>query len=165
MINTIKLINYCNENIATEIIKGLWLGDYIAANDKVFLTDNKIEQIISICKIDIDKFFWIKYINIHIDDNDICINNNKINSLFQNNKIFNITNQFIDNALKNGKNILVHCKRGHHRSAVIIAAYLIYKYNLSLFDSIKYIKSKRPNSFRRETCMYKKLKNYYYEKK
>jgi hypothetical protein len=51
---------------------------------------------------------------------------------------------FIDNACnnKNG-NILIHCYMGSSRSASIVLAYLIYKYNYSLSDALLFLKDKR----------------------
>lgn len=52
--------------------------------------------------------------------------------------------EFIDNASnnKNG-NILIHCYMGSSRSASIVLAYLIYKYNYSLSDALLFLKDKR----------------------
>jgi hypothetical protein len=52
--------------------------------------------------------------------------------------------EFIDNASnnKNG-NILIHCYMGSSRSASMVLAYLIYKYNYSLSDALLFLKDKR----------------------
>lgn len=50
---------------------------------------------------------------------------------------------FIDNAQSNGGNILIHCYMGSSRSASIVLAYLIYKYNYSLSDALLFLKDKR----------------------
>ena len=52
----------------------------------------------------------IKYLKVFIRDNDIYIEN------FKWLKIFN----FFEEAVNNNKNILIHCKRGHRRSATIV---------------------------------------------
>jgi len=51
---------------------------------------------------------------------------------------------FIDDATRNNNgNILIHCYMGSSRSASIVLAYLIYKYNYSLSDAILFLKNKR----------------------
>lgn len=51
---------------------------------------------------------------------------------------------FIDNARNNKDgNILIHCYMGSSRSASIVLAYLIYKYNYSLSDALLFLKDKR----------------------
>ena len=37
-----------------------------------------------------------------------------------------LSSQFIDNAVKSGLNVLVHCRMGIYRSATVIVAYLMY---------------------------------------
>jgi hypothetical protein len=54
--------------------------------------------------------------------------------------------EFIDNAYstnRNDGNVLVHCYMGSSRSASIVLAYLIYKYNYSLSDALLFLKDKR----------------------
>lgn len=52
--------------------------------------------------------------------------------------------EFIDNACNNNDgNILIHCYMGSSRSASIVLAYLIYKYNYSLSDALLFLKDKR----------------------
>lgn len=51
--------------------------------------------------------------------------------------------EFIDNATQNKGNILIHCYMGSSRSASIVLAYLIYKYNYSLNDALLFLKNKR----------------------
>jgi len=63
----------------------------------------------------------------------------------------------IDYAQKMGKAILVHCKRGHHRSASIVVFYLMKYQGMSLVDAICMVKAKRPTAFARETCLLRTL--------
>jgi len=51
---------------------------------------------------------------------------------------------FIENCLNQKKPVFVHCYWGLMRSATVIAAYLIKKYNISKLDAINIVKEQRP---------------------
>lgn len=143
------------EKDANEIIPNLWLGNCKAAYDKGFLFKYKIKYILTIMDNFEEKFRFnnITYLIIPLRDEDVC-SKNIIN-------IFETTTNFINNALSANSAILVHCKRGHHRSASIIAAYLIKHLKINYKISINYINYLRPLALRRETCMSKGLFEYY----
>jgi len=56
----------------------------------------------------------------------------------------------IDNALRGGQNVLVHCRQGVSRSAAVVIAYLIRHHAMSYDSAFSYVKSRRqcinPNS-------------------
>lgn len=143
--------NINDENDMDMITNNIWLGNYKAAYNKKELDKHNIKYIINItdtieCPFD-DKY----YLYIPIRDKYSC------NSL---SKHFIIKNylrafHFIDVALKNNTGVLVHCKKGHHRSGNLILFYLIYKFNLGYLESLVYIKSKRPKALCRKTCINK----------
>ena len=144
-----------HEKDVNEIIPHLWLGNYKAAYDKGFLNKYNINYIITIMD-DFDR--KISYNNIihfiiPLKDKDLC-SRNLIN-------IFETTANFINKVLNENSSILVHCKRGHHRSSSVIAAYLIKFLKIKYEVAIKYINFLRPCAFRRDTCMSKGLFQYY----
>lgn len=55
--------------------------------------------------------------------------------------IFNI----IDMAFAENMPVLVHCKRGHRRSVIIVTSYLMHRYNIDYTKAIQYVKSLRPS--------------------
>lgn len=57
---------------------------------------------------------------------------------------FNLATTIIHEAVENSQNVFVHCKNGHGRSPTVVAAYLIRFKNMSVMESIKLIKAKRP---------------------
>lgn len=51
----------------------------------------------------------------------------------------------IENLVKVGKKIYIHCRLGHSRAPTLVAAYLI-KQGKSVDEAIEFIKSKRPST-------------------
>tara|TARA_Y100000590_G_scaffold470484_1_gene665608 strand:- start:2690 stop:3550 length:861 start_codon:yes stop_codon:yes gene_type:complete len=54
------------------------------------------------------------------------------------------SNKFIDYAIQEKKNILIHCICGVSRSVTLLIAYFIYKYQIPPTNVLAYIKTKRP---------------------
>lgn len=52
--------------------------------------------------------------------------------------------QMIDEARQTNGKILVHCAMGISRSATIVIAYLMSRYQMSMMTAFNYVKSKRP---------------------
>ena len=149
-------ITQVNESNANLIINGLWLGNYQAAFNKEFINSKQIKNIINATDNIPTNFSSINYLVYPIKDIDACHNN-----------LFNMLDNgadFIDKSLSTDENILVHCKRGHHRSASIVAYYLMKYKNMSLVDSIILIKAIRPTAFRRMTCFLQSLIIYEHER-
>ena len=106
------------------ILPGLWLGNKYTAKDIDFVTNNKIKYIINITDDINNEFDFISYTNFKIRDIMACENSRKeteIDTL----GILRRGSEIINTALGNNMSVLVHCKRGHHRSASIIAFYLM----------------------------------------
>lgn len=60
----------------------------------------------------------------------------------------NITNEilnFIDEALENGESCLVHSIRGQSRASVALSAYFMQKYKWSLYKTLEFLNSRRPD--------------------
>lgn len=143
------------ENDVNEIIPNLWLGNVKSAYNKNFLQTYKIKNIITIMD-DFDKNYKyddVIYLVIPIKDKNACTKNMT--------NIFDITTKFIYNSLANNEPILVHCKKGHHRSAAIVAAFLIKYLNADYLKTLQYINHLRPCAMRRNTCMGNHLFKYY----
>lgn len=145
----IKGYNNCEhpEYDANEVIPGLWLGNNKSSYDSDFIKENKIKHIIRVMpEFDFSKVFHgVVYLHIPLRDQESC-NYNLI-------KMMNVTSDYIDKCLKKNEPVLIHCKRGHHRSAAITAAYMI-KYKKIPYEKImRYINKLRPCALRRDTCM------------
>lgn len=148
------------ENNIDEIIPGLFLGDQIAGTDKNILITNKIKVIIRVMPVEPTEhnkmYQGIKYIIIPIKDNETC--------QMDMNKLFDKTYIHICKYLnvKDKQNILIHCKRGHHRSAAVVGAFLMKHFDLNHSQVTKKINSIRPCALRKDKCVVKALARYYY---
>jgi len=145
-----------------KILPNLYLGNIESAENKKFIKEKKIKVIIN-CTTSIPNYFQfdkdfsdLEYFRIPVDDSlldeDIEL---MAQSLSQYVKIIN-------NALLQNKPVLVHCYAGRQRSACLIAAYLIYKYDYSIDQAYKYIISKRKEAFHygKNYNFHKSLLNY-----
>jgi len=141
------------ESNAYQILPNLWLGNALAAKNINFLRENDIKYIINLsCDIPNYHFSEFTYLNVSITDSDVTAN--------QISNIFKITNEFIYQAFKNKDAVLVHCKRGHNKSAVIVAAFMVKHLKMDVDTTIRYINSLRRNTFTRETNLTKGLRIY-----
>lgn len=119
----------------THIIDNIYLGSAYNAANFYQLKDLNIEIILNVTN-EISKHFPTDFIYKHIGiyDNDT-----------ENIKNYKDNIAEILNYLKNNKdkNILIHCKMGASRSVSILILYLMENYNMTLDESVKYIKDKR----------------------
>ena len=139
-----------------KIINNIYLGYINGALDINQLNNNNIKNIITVLLGGIPIFDNYNYLIINVIDNEYNYKYNNIS------KFFDQTNQFIENSIKKNENVYIHCIAGISRSATIICAYLIWKYNMTVDESINKIKQSRniinPNKYFRE-----QLHNYYNE--
>ncbi|XWV25296.1 dual specificity phosphatase [Tupanvirus deep ocean] len=157
-----NIIVYCSgekgkETDADLIIDNIWLGNSTAAHDPLFIKSKYIEFVINATDSVPNKFDFVDYTTYPIADVDAC----------HKNLLYLIEDgaDKINKVVSTNKPILVHCKRGHHRSASIVAFYLMKYKNMSLIDAICLIKQSRPTAFRRMTCMLRTLIIYEYNNK
>jgi len=146
--------NDLNENVS-EILPNLWLGNKRNAHDQFFVTGNGIKYIINVTDNVENKFEYVTYINFKIRDIMAC-QGDIISTL----DIMKHGAKIIDYTLRHNIPILIHCKQGHHRSASIIAFYLMTYHDYTLTDAIRRIKSIRPRAFRRMSCMMETLTDF-----
>lgn len=151
-----------SEPDVTELMPNLFLGNVKIANDKEFISNKKIGTIIRVLENDdgsrevnilSKKIESIDYHIIPIKDVDACS--------IDLNHILDSTSEIIKDSLKQDVPILVHCKRGHHRSAVIIGAFMIKHHSNDYITTVKYINNRRRCALRRDTCMVRALFKYY----
>lgn len=130
---------------ANQIIPNLFIGNIKSAKDKEFIDKKQIKVIIN-CSKSIPNYFQfsdnsIEYYRIPVNDSLLEEDINAMTDYLP--QFVNI----INNALKNKKAVLVHCHAGRQRSACLVAAYLIFKYNYTIDQAYEYIISKRKEAF------------------
>jgi protein-tyrosine phosphatase len=112
----------------------LFIGDLKSSSNIKLLTKNNISYILNVCQDkNKKKYKHIKYKMVKMRDDDTEILFNKLNSCFK----------FIDTALKNKKNVLIHCYAGISRSAAVLISYLMTRYRLRYKDAYKIVKKYR----------------------
>lgn len=163
-----------NENAMDMIIPYLFLGNYDSSINRVnlkqkkiftvirllqeyeFDIDNKTEQI----KYNVKKIKYghtyiidgVKYYHFPIKDKSMC----KYNL----NDFFNYVNNIMAKYFLRKNNMLVHCKRGHHRSASIVASFIIKYFKIAYTEVVQYINNFRKCALRRDTCISRALFDY-----
>jgi len=114
---------------------GLWLGDITASENIEALDKHGISHILTILDYQptrIDKnrtYLYIYAEDFHFTD----LITNEFEKCFQ----------FIDKALEQGHQVLVHCHAGVSRSPTIAAMYLMRKYSLTREQALERLISKR----------------------
>jgi len=123
----------------TNIIDNIYLGNGYNASNYSVVRDYNIKYIVNVTK-EIPNYY--EY-NIVSTTNSSCIPSNLDDEGHIGLYISNVLDFIEEAQSKNDGNILIHCYMGSSRSASIVLAYLIYKYNFTLNNALKYIKKKR----------------------
>ncbi|XP_051155474.1 dual specificity protein phosphatase 3-like [Leptopilina boulardi] len=127
-----------------EVYPNIFLGDFETAKNKPYLLDKlKITHLLNcaegqkfgFCRT--DKYYYIdtpiKYLGLPILD----VPSQDISQYFQ------TAADFIEDALKSGGKIYVHCLVGVSRSATCVLAFLMIKRNMLAADAIKIVRQGR----------------------
>jgi atypical dual specificity phosphatase len=147
-----------DNNISCILPGTLYLTNYIGASNLELLKSNNITHIINITDL-IENYFesellptglpMFTYLKIAIPDaHNIIITD-----------YFLETFEFIDNAIKNGGRILVHCFAGKSRSASIVIGYIMKKEKITFENALQVVQLIRPCvepnlSFCTQLCKY-----------
>lgn len=114
----------------------IFLGTYEDSRDLKFIEKENIGSIVCAMK---EKPFLLdikEEINfLHIPVDDLC--SERISEYFE------TFNNFVDENIKNKRNIFVHCHMGISRSPSFIISYLITKRKMNFREAYQFVKSKR----------------------
>lgn len=124
---------------AKEIIPNLWIGSQGDSEDAAFMKKHDIQLIIN-CSRDIPfSFKHIKGYRVPVHDSK-----SETNIIM---KHWPCTGVAIDEVLRRGQGVLVHCRAGMQRSAATVAAYLMYKTGASADACMRKINKIKKETF------------------
>lgn len=138
------LIRFVHERVNhnpwfSEIAPQLWLGGAPTyPRDYAFLTENGITAVVNIrAERDDDQEFYrqrdINYLRLHVYDMTV-----------PGSAELEAGAVFIDEQVRQGRTVLVHCAKGRGRSAVLLAAYLVGYRGMTFDEAVAFMKARRP---------------------
>jgi protein-tyrosine phosphatase len=134
-----------------EILPGVWLGNEATSQSKDFMIRNNIKLVVNASKNIPSKFLGsIHYIRVPVDDPGIpgILTTRQNEDVKIMRECLPIVLSAIHKFQKKRKNILIHCHAGAQRSAIIMAAYLLYSGICDeINDSINHVVKKRNIAF------------------
>jgi len=127
---------------AREIVPRVWIGSKKDALSDDFMRRHSIGMIVN-CTEDIDAPFSGTILSMRIPVHD----NPAYNDIFSQHVSHVVSRMHMFLRHTTGKNILVHCFAGISRSASLVAAFLMSEYRISMIDAIRFIQSRKPETF------------------
>ena len=128
-------------NNADEILPGLWLGNYAASRDEVFLNAHGIETVFN-CTKDLPFHPMIK------NRYRVPVHDNLEASEIRNMELWSYEILYkLIREMKKEKPVLVHCAAGMQRSAAVVAMYLMVTKGMNWEEARRYIKQRRAIAF------------------
>ena len=113
-----------------EILPGLWLGNEAASQSEQFMIKNNIKLIVNATKDIKSKFLnKIHYIRVPVGDPGKVYSVSQNEDVYVMNECLPLVLNKILAARQRGWNILIHCHAGAQRSAIIAAAYLLFRHH------------------------------------
>jgi dual specificity phosphatase 12 len=150
-------VYHLEENDVDQIIPNLWLGNKKAALDKDFLQKNNIKYVINVTDGIHCPFKEMIYYHVPIKDKKMC--DPQLKNVMH--EYINMALQYINKGLTENVGVLVHCRKGHHRSANIVLIFLMQYLGMGYIPSMIIINNLRPYALRRNTCVNKWVMDYY----
>jgi len=128
------LVNFNNNNDISQITDNIYVGNLSTGTNKELLKELGITHVVSALSHFYpphpDDFQYLHVYAYDVIDFDIS-------------KDFENSNQFIDDAIKNGGKVYIHCMCGVSRSVTLTIAYLMTKKPKTIEDFIRFVQSKR----------------------
>lgn len=125
---------------AKRIIKNLWIGSEGDSADRSFYDAHNIRLVVNAtASIPIRAPSGVTSYRIPVDD-DPSENDTMLRHL-------PIVVVAIDDVLRHGHGVLVHCRAGMQRSAAVVAAYLMWKRGMTADKAFEFINSRKHETF------------------
>lgn len=119
----------------------LFLGNATAATNEKWLKDNDIDKILNVTPYDYQYPDAVQVVQVPHIDNDHHLTQVKMYK-----KLPHMID-LVRTWLKEGKNVLVHCKAGVNRSPTVVIAYLVQYHDMSVQDATKLVREQRPAAY------------------
>ncbi|XP_054156948.1 dual specificity protein phosphatase 12-like [Oppia nitens] len=139
----------------SKIEDNLYLGNIMAAYDKEMLRKNGIKRVLTVRDVGIDESGRLP----DVEYLQICLTDNLQDDLLTH---FAVAHQFIDDGLRQGQPVYVHCRLGQSRSVTIVVGYIMRRDKLDYNEALRRVKAKRPkarpnNSFEFQLKLFKEM--------
>ena len=127
---------------AFKVKDGLFIGDEFAAQDLEFVVANKVTRIVNCASRQVPNH-W-EPIGVHYLSYAWFDTENQV-LLDTQDKNFSTIYHFVEQGLETGESVLVHSVRGVSQCVCIVTAYLMKKYQWSLYKSLDFLAFRRPD--------------------
>lgn len=124
---------------AAEIVPGLWVGSVKDGNDADFVRRHDIRLVINATGNEPSTLNGVQTYRVPVDDSP-----EDADKLA---KYIPIAALLINDQMRYGKSVLVHCYAGRNRSATIVAAYLMLSRGLTATKAVAFVKSRKAGTF------------------
>lgn len=124
------------KNINAVIENRLFLGNILAAKSSRSLTERRITHILSVCN---------DQVPAELPQSGICHMRIPVEDVDYEDLLIHLPSacQFIEEALRGGGNVLVHCVQGISRSAAVVAAYLMWRRRVGVTEALEMVRAAR----------------------
>jgi len=123
---------------AKQIVRGLWIGSERDAADPKFMQKHKIRLIVNATDA-VPVYTNVKTMRVPVEDAPSSANRMA--------KYVPMTTVAINDVLRHGQNVLVHCRAGMNRSATVVAAYLMFSKGFTADQAMAFVKKRKPECF------------------
>lgn len=126
---------------AKEILPGLWIGSEGDARSAAFFRKHDIKLVINATRNVpfADRGADVRGYRVPVNDDPA---DNEIMA-----RHLPIVVMVIDEALRYGGGVLVHCRAGMQRSAAVVAAYVMYKMGMSADEALEFVNYRKNETF------------------
>ncbi|XP_066145351.1 serine/threonine/tyrosine-interacting protein-like isoform X2 [Euwallacea fornicatus] len=134
--------NFCNSTIMQEIVPGVYLGSYMAAQPHCLpnLLQKGIRYILCVRTEAESGYLRPQLSNPAFIYRTLDIADKETENIM---RFFPEVNAFIDEALAKNFKVLIQCSSGNSRSASFVLAYIMQKFRLTFSDALDFVKAKR----------------------